>query len=193
MKIFTDNTHYGLAQFTGSGQIPIWTTNLKLTNQNSQVLEMVRINKPDIVILHAKWTDYLNLDELVFKIEETVSKIKKESPSSKVIVIGPVPKWKDTIQHCMMYFYFYKSMHKIPSIRMQEFLEPKVAIYDSRLEADLSKAGLIYISAIKVLCNDDGCIYRDGDLPQNLYTIDTAHLSKSGSEFLIEKIKSNLR
>jgi len=191
MKLYSDSINFGLAQFTGSSQMPIWTSNTQLTNQNIQILDIINKIKPNVVILHAKWTDYLNLEELVSKIRETSRKIKEVSPNSKIIIIGPVVKWKDTIQNCIMHFFFYKSLHMIPETRMKVFIDQKVIKYDEELKRNFTDSGLQYISAYSAMCNNDGCIYRNGYLPENLFFIDTAHLSKKGSEFLINEIKSN--
>ena len=42
--------------------------------------------------------------------------------------------------------------------------------------------GVSYVSLVRALCNDDGCLRRVGDdLPEDLMAVDYGHFSKRGS------------
>ena len=63
---------------------------------------------------------------------------------------------------------------------------------DGRLRREALAAGVEYISAWDVFCNQDGCLTRVGNDRRNLTAWDDAHLSVAGSNFLVDSIKSRL-
>jgi hypothetical protein len=49
-----------------------------------------------------------------------------------------------------------------------------------------------YISAIDALCTADGCVARIGDNDEDFIQVDSAHMSKVGSEYLLGRIKDKI-
>lgn len=48
--------------------------------------------------------------------------------------------------------------------------------------------GAAYISAMKTLCNSEGCLVRVGDNPGDILVWDDNHFSKAGSEYFVKQI-----
>lgn len=151
---------------------------------NKNVLKSLNGNLPDKVVLAAIWTDY-NLD----KLDITIRKIKK-SGVNNIQLIGPVPQWNDGLPK-QLYMYFNKNIpHRIPR-RMNDGLNNNFFETDRLLKIKSQSLNIVYISAKDILCNNDGCITRTGDLQEDLTAWDYGHLTTKGSEFLVSKFLKN--
>ena len=82
---------FGIAQLTSSSCIPALNVDIPATPNcraiNDRVLALARQLKPDIVLLHGAWEQYLD------HVGETVTALKQET-GARVVVLGPVPGWK---------------------------------------------------------------------------------------------------
>ena len=60
---------------------------------------------------------------------------------------------------------------------------------DSILRSQPWPAGVSYVSLVRALCNDDGCLRRVGDdLPEDSMAVDYGHFSKRGSLKVVREI-----
>ncbi|MDU6731331.1 MAG: SGNH hydrolase domain-containing protein, partial [Bradyrhizobium sp.] len=55
---------------------------------------------------------------------------------------------------------------------------------DEFLEAQAQRVGIQYISARRMMCNDDGCLARIGADGADLTAYDSGHLTNPGSVFI---------
>jgi hypothetical protein len=65
----------------------------------SFAVDQIGRTKPDIVILHARWTcdlDITQMEQAVEKLRETASQIQQASPASRIVILRPVPEWPGT-------------------------------------------------------------------------------------------------
>ena len=53
-------------------------------------------------------------------------------------------------------------------------------------------SGVAYLSPVDALCNEQGCIAKTGDNPEDFIAMDYGHLSKSGSEFFSKAYQDQL-
>jgi hypothetical protein len=63
---------------------------------------------------------------------------------------------------------------------------------DTWLEARAGELGIQYISARKIMCNDDGCLARLGPNGSKLTAFDGGHLTVPGSIFLAGSVLNKL-
>ena len=147
--------------------------------------------KPELLILHSAWmleAYHYTSDELKNKLTDILIRIKKSLPTTKIIIIGPVPKWRISPQNSS-YIYWSNNKHK-------EVPERLAATQLTELDKELSKIAknqnISYISVLPILCNDDGCIARLGNTIDDFVQVDYGHLTKAGSEFLLERIKNDI-
>ena len=108
-------------------------------------------------------------------------------PRTKIIILGPVPKWRESAQQ-ESYLYWLENKFPVPA-RLKAILNNDT---ESVLKEIASQNNIEYISAIDALCDSDGCIARLGDAIDDFVQIDNGHLSKAGSEYLIDKIKEEI-
>jgi len=200
---------FGLAQFTNSNTPPFYlpdqrgtdwkSNNRTLFEINANKLALVEELKPKLVILMWKFDGeraYLNelpmtADQEVLKIVETISKIQSASPSTKAVVIGPLPHWKYDLRHVVAE---YARDHggNLPPLYMNYGMQDAPLQWDAFFKAQFLRLHIDYISAIDILCRDGKCLTRTDDVPEHLITVDYGHLSKAGAELLAEKIKGRL-
>lgn len=177
------NTH-NLIQRTASGCPPIVNFTVKTrphcSKINDNIIEYLKNNSPDKVVLAAIWTDY-NLD----KLDITINKIK-ETGVKNIQLIGPVPHWHQGLPK-QLYIYFNENIpHTVPN-RMSHGLNNNFFITDKILKEKSLELKITYISAKEILCNNAGCITRTGESHDELTAWDYGHLTIKGSEFLVSR------
>jgi peptidoglycan/LPS O-acetylase OafA/YrhL len=171
---------FGIAQYTASSCIPAVNADVEGVPNcravNGKVLSIVRELKPEIVLLHGTWRDYM--DEVV----NTVTMLKQTG--ARVVVLSNVPYWRRGLPNEVLRYYML--YHSLPP----KHFKGDVPYYgfDKVLRERLESAGAEVISARDALCNADGCLARTGDSAASISTSDQVHLTEAGSAFLVEAI-----
>jgi peptidoglycan/LPS O-acetylase OafA/YrhL len=191
-------SNFGITQITDGNAPPFFMNgsveggrNLISVNENK--LELLRLYKPDIVILswmitatNAPRGKKETFDEMLVTLE----RIRNVSPDTRVIVIGPFPKWHISLRNKMIEYYRLNGV--IPPLFMGYGLSSVERVWDNYLKTSLSFNNVTYISAYDALCNSEGCLTRASDNLTEITAIDWGHLTKYGSIYLIEKIQSSI-
>jgi len=174
---------FRLARFSSPGCPPIldMQSNKRCDEVNSLAFHYLQAARPDIVLLHAMWGDYRNLDGL----DSTVNRLKALKVP-RIVIVGPVPVWKRTLPHAVINGYRFS--HELPK-RIAIGVDGPEA--DEKIRAFGSAQGVDYISARRALCDRDGCFTMAGDSAQ-VITTDNVHLSEAGSRFLVSAIAEEL-
>jgi peptidoglycan/LPS O-acetylase OafA/YrhL len=175
---------FRLARFAAPGCAPVLAggSNTRCDAANDIVFGFIKSSHPEIVLLHAMWDDYNDLD----KLGETLQRLKKlDIP--RIVILGPVPVWKRTLPHALVNA--YRLRHAIADRIAAGVSGPQG---DEHMEAFARAAGVEYISARHALCNRDGCMTRVGPAANDLITSDIVHLTDAGSVFLLDAIGKNL-
>jgi len=175
---------FRLARFTASACAPILAAgaDARCDAANEIVLDLIKSNRPEIVLLHAWWDGTKDLE----KFRETIDQLKALDVK-RIVILGPVPVWKRTLPHTLVNF--YRLRHTIADRIASGVSGPEG---DARMEVFSKSAGTEYISAWHVLCNPEGCMTRVGPSASDVIITDKVHLSDTGSDLLIEDIKRNL-
>lgn len=160
---------------------------------NKIVIQKIRETQPDTLIIHAKWSDpknNLSVERELKYLENTILFVKKVPKSPKIILIGPIPTWTQDLPQILASKVRDDATHSSPPpMRLNEKLEPNLRAIDDNLSKLSSKMGVVYYSPLSALCNENGCITRVGDKPTDSINFDRGHLSKSGSEYLINQLR----
>lgn len=184
----------GVEQLTTAGCPPIlelqdlrYKKNCNEINQS--VLKTITADQPEILILHAAWSHEqypLTNQELSQKLKFTIQKIQSKLPNTRILLLGTTPRWKgDPQSESFRYLRgLISKKDPVPQMQKAENLNDietvlKTVSADTRVE---------FVSVIDALCNAEGCLARTGDFPEDFTSIDYGHLSKNGSEYLIEQI-----
>lgn len=182
---FSQATHVGNPPFIGNDHWP-----LHYQQHNDLVLKHIKTNKPNTILVHAAWLQYKKPLELMTSgLSKTIQAIKMSSPLSEIVVIGPVPSWKDSLQKNLLKYY----------IERQELI-PAYTNFNLNLEAwDFEDgirevamtSGVNYVSPLDHLCRSGECLTRINDSALGLTSFDDAHLSREGALYLITHPKNS--
>lgn len=179
---------YEIIQRTTSACPPI--LNIEIANRphckniNERILELVKNKKPTRVVLAAAWTgyDYKKLEGTVFQL--------RAAGITNIDLIGPVPHWIDGLPKQLYLRIMLDKLHRVPE-RMTSGLnqnalqlEPLLLDFSKRLKVN-------YISPMRILCNQQGCITRLGENADSLTAWDYAHLTEMSSRFLVSQFPKN--
>ncbi len=174
---------FDLTQLTASLCPPLLDVDIAPTPHcraiNAYVADRIAAEHPDVVILAARWTGY---DWR--RIVDTIDRLSR-SGVRRIIVVGPVPMWRDSLP-ISLYRYFKGDfvLHRLPQ-RMRYGLNPDVAVLDQKMADLLKGRAAIYVSALQILCDKDGCLTRTGGDIDSLTAWDESHLTGAGSGFLV--------
>ena len=188
----------GLEQLTTAGCPPLFDLMTlrykKDCNQiNQNVFKTVEQDKPEILILHAAWrhADYLlSNEEIKQKLTDTIHEIKLKLPTTQIVIIGPAPRWKESPQK-VSYRFLRTQIGKSESVPEMQVAE-QLRDIDVMLSTIAIQMNVDYVSITNELCSADKCLSRVGQTPQDFTAIDEGHLSKVGSEYLVNKIMTRL-
>jgi hypothetical protein len=151
---------------------------------NDHVFELIKIKKPEKVVLAAIWTHY---DWK--KIEETISQLRKIGITD-INLIGPVPQWNESLQKLLYLTFKSDELHRVPK-RMKFGVNQNFIQLDSLMSDFSSQLKVNYISPKNIFCNEQGCLTRFGDTADTLTTWDSSHLTEIGSKFLVSHFPKN--
>lgn len=164
-----------------------------LYQANVDRLEFVREVKPGIVVISWMPTAtnaIFDKEQAAHELLVTIEKIKRVSPSTDVIVIGPVPQWKESlIRQVIKYI---GTTGRMPPKYMDFGMNQSPFYWDEVISSSMKKNNIEYVSSLKALCIEGKCITRTGDDPDTLVSVDWGHLTKGGSIYLAEKIKDKI-
>jgi len=151
---------------------------------NDYVFESIKNRKPNKIVLAAIWNEY---DWR--QIEGTVNQLRSIGITD-IDLIGPVPRWTDTLPRLLYLSFRSDIFHRVPE-RMQFGLRQDVIQLDPLLHSFSRQLKVNYISPIKILCNEGGCMTILGETGDTLTAYDHVHLTTKGSQFLVSKFPHN--
>ena len=174
---------FRLARLGVAGCMPVLdsATNTRCDEANHIAFELLKSSRPDVVLLHAMWGDYSDIE----KLSDTIARLHAIK-IPRIVVLGPVPVWKRTLPHALVNAYRFH--HEMPDRIAAGVSGPDA---DQRMEA-LSKIwGVEYISAWRALCDSRGCLTRT-EPGHDVIATDIVHLSEAGAKYLVGAVASEL-
>lgn len=200
LKSLQKDNKFSITQLTQAGCPPVFNVyKNKIVKRencdeiNEKILSISKIRKPDIILIHSAWIlpDYEVKNYAVFKreVRNSVIRIANENKSSKIIIVGPFPRWQEpfVLQKLNDWRGFFSKESNIASKNPTLLYEADDILLEITRELKLK-----YISPINDLCKNGECINTINNPPYDLITYDGAHISKSGSEFFVKKISNIL-
>lgn len=185
---------FGIAQMTSTScppllgiEIPNYRKNCAKVNSN--VLEMIKKTQPDVIIMHTTWNAEhykAKQDMFIALLGKTISQVNMVSSKSKVVVLGPVPMWKKSLQECLIDHYM--QYRTLPPTYMEDCLREGLADLDQQIQKHTLLHNAKYISALKQTCTQTGCLTRLSEDWKDLSSIDGGHISSNMAILLVERI-----
>lgn len=190
---------FGLIQLTQSGCPPLLNVGHLAFRKNckeinSRILAEISAIQPRLLILHAAWRHYrypMKDRDIAQKLDNTLRYLRQKLPRTHIVVIGPVPRWPKSAEATL------RLLAKAEQTNTpQEYLYSDHAIIlhstENALEGAAAANDVQYISAINTLCKGESCLLRLDNGPGDVTAIDEGHLSQHGSEYFIQKIRTDL-
>jgi peptidoglycan/LPS O-acetylase OafA/YrhL len=141
---------------------------------NDYIISRVKNEMPDTIILAASWHKYE-----WEKLESTLVELKNLHVK-EVLVVGPVPIWKDSLPNILV----RKYRSKIP-LRSSVYVESSIFKLDYQMKNYLINNNVSYISPIDIFCNQGGCMTMINSDLNSLTSFDSGHLTTTASIYLV--------
>ena len=180
---------FRIAQFTGSSCPPLLgvetPTQPHCQSANRLALERMAALRPAIVLMAARWEVYH-----LTTLPETVAAVRRAT-TARIVVMGPVPAWESRLPRLLFTYARRHPQQPVPA-RMLFGVAGWVWDADRQVRERSGEAAVEYLSALDALCTDEGCLARVGERPDGLTAWDDAHLTATGSEYLVSRVSDEL-
>ncbi|HMS27032.1 MAG TPA: acyltransferase family protein [Burkholderiaceae bacterium] len=156
------------------------------SQQNHRVFNAIQSEKYDQVIMVARW-DHWNYqsDQYLTNIERTIDHLH-HAGIKQIYIVGPPPEWHPGLQVVLIKNAMRDKLgHKLAD-RLTEGVTTS-PLLDQQLLQLANKKKVQYISLLKILCNEEGCLTKVGDQPEDLMGYDDGHLSRKGGAFVAQQ------
>lgn len=182
--------HSDIIQLTASACPPlidiIFTDRPNCLKINNFIKKKVKKLKPKKIYLQSNWYFY-KTENLIEGLRKTIEFIERESPKTKIIIIGSAPQWKPTLPETLIRKGL--SINQIDYIPMPLYNE--LMQVDKKLIALANEKKINYISILDNLCVENKCLaVTKYNSKFWLTTWDDGHLTEGGSVYLYTKIKN---
>ncbi|MGJ5019262.1 acyltransferase family protein [Bradyrhizobium oligotrophicum] len=148
---------------------------------NDFVIQKVAELKPDLVLFYSTWS--YGPDDLRNGLDRTVAALK-ELNVPKIVLLGPPATWLGESLPANVLDYYFRTHSLLPARTKFRSNDNWTRALDEFLEAQAQRVGIQYISARRMMCNDDGCLARIGADGSDLTAYDSGHLTYPGSLFI---------
>lgn len=193
-SIQNDN-HFGVNQFTKAGCPPLQSSDEKdiyCSKNYQEALKNIEKAQPEYIFIHSAWilrpSIYpKSIKELETRLAKTLEMIKRTAPSTKIILVGPLPRW-----HVNPLRTTYINWITHGDLTVYQPADPMTDVENS-LKKIASQNQTEYISLGEIFCIENKCISRVDIGGWELISTDYGHLSKAGAEYLGEKLKSRIQ
>ena len=181
----------GLGQLTAASCPPIpdvKSAKAHCEEINHAILEWVAIHRPGVVVLHAAWSKYTDVQSPA-RLAKLVARVRVASPETLVVVVGGVPTWQPNLPA----FLFKAGVNLDGEAARKPPQMAALRLQDSRIRAAVVPVGARFVSALNLLCPEDQClvVVRDGAgfVPT---AWDEGHLTAAGSRLLASRLMGTL-
>lgn len=189
LKYLQQQKYFRIAQFTSAGCPPIldFTMGLKESCRPfiNKTFEAIKDLKPDIVLLNSSWGYDL---QSFSQLRKTVQALK-QAGIKKIIIIGSPPNRFYALENILFHKYYLKD--KVIPLYSNDFLQPIFIDRDPLLAKLAKEEGVEYISLLKLMCTEEGCltVLKNKEGNYELTSPDRMHLSPIASVWVMESIR----
>ena len=152
------------------------------THINDSILDYLKGHEFDVVMLAANWQG-VGVEGLSATLDEL-----KRIAHHRIILVGPPPRWVRGLPRTLFEIYLKDPSVPLPD-RLLQGLSEQTSLLDERLAALARSKGIDYVSALKGLCDERGCLALDQD---TVVSFDQGHLTANGSQCLVAAIRQSI-
>jgi peptidoglycan/LPS O-acetylase OafA/YrhL len=150
---------------------------------NDFVAERLAELKPEVVILYSTW----NYGDVPDGLQRTVSRLK-DIGIPKIVLLGPPATWLGDGLSANLLEYYFQTHSLLPERTWYRSNDNWARTTDQFLEGQAKVLGIDYVSARKIMCDNEGCLARIGNNGAELTTYDIGHLTYPGSIFVAQRV-----
>lgn len=200
LRALQETRSFGLTQLTTVGCPPFLNTESIVHHHcpaiNQRILTSLSEFTPEVIILNAAWVHdryAWDAQTATERLLTMIREIQSRSPNSRIIVIGPQLRWHPSLPEVLAK---YVDQHgTMPPVRLP--IPPNefwlyVRTYGHELRSTVEAKGAVYILPEDILCENDTCLTRSGDGPNDLFVHDYGHLTAAGSRYFISQIADQI-
>ncbi len=184
-----------IAQYTAARCPPLMSppplASAHCARTNAYVLERVKAERPDTVVLAGQWllygAEHAAIDAHLADLRATVQLLQSLGVR-KVVVFGQQPIW--TLPPPRLLLTEWTQSRRVPE-RSFEHIDRRSLELDGRLRQAISDAGAVFVSPTEHLCDATGCLVstqREGTY--SALNFDDSHLTTEGSRVLIGRTQA---
>ncbi|MBC7405719.1 MAG: acyltransferase [Cytophaga sp.] len=187
LEVLKQEFGFDVAEFTSSACAPLLGLNASgrefCKGNNDHVFQKIKTLRPDVLILHATWTQ--NTEQFEDGFAKTALAIK-ELGLKRVILLGPVPMWKEPGLSANVVDYYWKNHREIiPEMTSYSLVNQEL---EKVVKGLADRNGFEYMSVREVMCQDQRCYARVGVDGEYLTAFDSGHMTREGAVYLQRKL-----
>ena len=178
-----------IIQLTDFNAPPFFDANNKANNGstlefiNQKKLAYVGHLQPEIVLFAWMYNGKNGgNNERNLSIIQTIDALRRVSPSTKIIVLGPFPIWVPTLIHIFKK-YGAKNINKYEDRGLHKGL----LIRDRFFSSYIWPEDITYLSVFSTFCRNEKCLTSVDGSVQTITTVDFGHLSHPAAKYFISK------
>lgn len=200
LRALQESRPFGVSQLTQAHCPPLLNFESSIHKYcqqiNDRILNSVSELAPDVIILHAAWIhpQYARSGaDITQKLAQTLQEIKRRSPTSRVIVIGPQLQWFPSLPEVLMAQ--FEQTGSPPPVYIQApggDFSREIQRLEDYMRPVVEGEGAIYIAPRDIFCEGQRCLTRVGDRKEDLVVFDYGHLTAAGSTFFMDRIANHL-
>jgi peptidoglycan/LPS O-acetylase OafA/YrhL len=157
---------------------------------NAYVLDRGIKERSSRVVLAGLWGHYGKIGAQLgsdwHRLGDTIKRLKAGGVT-RIDLVGPFPQWNNTLADLLVQASRDDKVHHDVPTRMLIGLEPGTADLDREMREFAAAAGVNYLSAYEIMCNDEGCLTRLGDTAESLTAFDYVHLTAAGAKYMVSR------
>ena len=177
---------YNIVQRTASACAPVLGRQVNARpgcrEINDHVFQEIIESKPDRVVLAAYW--WLGSSE---SMRATLDALKTNGIAS-IEIVGPVPRWETSMPVLLSQ---RVSAGKPVPVYLSDGLEPDLFKIDAEWKKFAMVEGYKHRSPLMILCRNEACLTRVEPGPAGIVQWDTAHFTRSGSEYVVARFEDD--
>ena len=193
LKYFGADRGFDVAEFTASACPPlldyIRPERPGCKGANDFVTERLASLKPEVVIFYSNWS--YTEDVIRDGLQKTVLRLKATGVP-KIVLLGPPASWIGEGLAANVLQYYFQTQAMLPERTWYRSNDEWTRTMDQFLDAQAKSLGIQYISARRIMCNDEGCLARIGENGAELTAYDGGHLTYPGSVFVARQVLETL-
>ena len=185
--------NHDVAEYTRSTCAPVLGAgNADCIAGNRFVLGQIRRLQPQTVLLFAFWNSYagdwtkdtVNGQQLL----ETLHALR-DAGVKHIVLVGPAPQWTGEVPDLVLETTLRDApRYQIPTRLNTSFNPISEQVEQSLRQLLRDETDVLYISSLRTLCNEQGCLVRASPAADSLISYDYAHLTAAGARIVAESI-----